>query len=562
MPPLPRINNPDLASLAADLRFGARAAILREIEQAEKLAGEIDPATTYPVEWVIYRVTGYRAEHAGDGLIDGAQLLSDLSAFVERLCASADLAEHECPDGSLGLDEFAARMNVSRKTVDRWRRSGLVARRVRTDRGPRRLVVTPAAVEAFWRARGGPIERGPGSVRIDPAIAARMTRRAARYRRVLGCTRNQAAARLSRRFGHSLEGVRQLLERHDAAERARPGGAPTFDPPKRLGGRERAAALRAALLGQEWADAAAAMGEPGASKRRVARVVLRERLRILAKLDLSGPVGPGFDGDRAHELYLGPDAVRFGFGAAGAHESLGAQLDAARSLPPPDRETERARAAAMHYLRWRASVLLSGVGDPSGAASAVDEIETLLRWAGLLRVELVRAQMGTVIKTLDALPGGLGSMPGGAAREVFARAMVDAGRAADRFSPFRGARLAGSVSMALGALVARVGSGDGGAGRAGRAGVALSSVPPVDVLVLRPSVFWRPTLTPPGFVRRAVDAGSALDERDAMVLRARWGLGGAGPPVTLDGLALELGTTRMRAAVVERSALRAAGIGD
>jgi len=553
VPPLPRIHNPELASLAADLRFGARAAILREIERAEALASEIDPGATYPAEWVIYRVTGYRPDHAGEGLIEGAQLSSDLSAFVERLCASVEFREHECPEGSLGLDELAVKLNVSRKTVDRWRRSGLVARRARTEGGRDRLLVTPAAFEAFERAHKAVIERASGASRIDPAIASRMIRRAARYRRGFGCTRNQAAVRLSRRFGHSLEGVRRLLERHDAAERARPGGAPIFDPPKRPGGRQRAAALRAALVGEQWQGVARAMGEPGASKRRAARVVLGQRLRILRRLDLSGPIAADFDTDRAHGVYLSPDAVRIGLGAADAHESLGAQLDAARSLPPPDREAERVRAAAMHSLRWRAWVVLAGIGDPSGAASAVDEIETMLRWAGLLRVELVRAQMATVVKTLDALPGGLGSMRPGTGRDVLARALAEAGRAADRFSPFRGARLAGSVSMALGPLVTRLErEGD----RASRARQALSSVDPVGTLDLRPSVFWRPTLTAPGFVVRALDA---LGEREAVVLRARWGLGGAGPPLTLDGLAAELGTTRMRAAMAERAALRAAG---
>ena len=552
MPPLPRIRDPELAAIAADLRFSSRAAILRDIERAEALAAEIDPEAAYPAEWVVFRVTGYRPEHAGEAIIEGRGLRADLSAFVERLCARARLGPDECPEGSLGLDELAEQLGVSRKTVDRWRRDGLVARRVRTASGPQRLLVTPATLEAFRATHAAAIRRAARASRLDPATADRMIRRAARYRRTLGCSRNQAAARLSRRFGRSLEGVRQLLERHDAAERGRPGGRPIFDPPRRLDGRQRAAALRASLRGGAWPDVARAMGEPEATTRRTSRVTLAARVRLLRRLDLGAPVAPARRGSPPEEA-LASDHARRGLGLERDFDTLRDQLEAARAGPPPDSVAERTRAIAMHTLRARAGERLASLGDLSRAAVAVDEIETMLRWAGLLRAGEGRGQVGTVVKALDAMPGGRGALPPAAARSLVVHAVAETGRSVDRFAPYRGARLAGSVSLALGPIVARAARG---ASDSTRAGHTLTSAAPVDTLAMRPSLFWRPTLTPPLFVRRASSATIGPDH--ARVLRARWGLGGDEPPSTLAALAEAMGTTRMRAAMAERAALRAA----
>jgi hypothetical protein len=49
---------------------------------------------------------------------------------------------------------------VSRKTLERWRREGLVARRVMGGNGKPRLVFAVASVERFEKERGGSVEGG------------------------------------------------------------------------------------------------------------------------------------------------------------------------------------------------------------------------------------------------------------------------------------------------------------------------------------------------------------------------------------------------------------------
>ena len=105
-----------------------------------------------------------------------------------------------------------ARWGVSRKTLERWRREGLIARRVTGENGKPRLVFAAGVVERFEKGRGG--KMGAGYTRIDERVEARMLRRAAVYAR-MGCSLNQAARRIAERYGRAHETVRQLLKRSE-----------------------------------------------------------------------------------------------------------------------------------------------------------------------------------------------------------------------------------------------------------------------------------------------------------------------------------------------------------
>jgi hypothetical protein len=226
LPPLSRIHTPVLEKLAHDLRFAPREALVRDVARVEELAGDIDPAGSYPEDFVIFRITGYRPTSSAPELLKGAALLADLSALAERMSEAAGMSSAELgTDEWVALDALAERWNVSRKTLDRWRREGLIARRVLGGAGRPALVVMNSVVERFAAGHGAAIARAGGFSRIPPELESRMLRRARVYRARFGCSLNQAAVRLAERFGRSPEAVRQLLKRHDARAAAERGEA-------------------------------------------------------------------------------------------------------------------------------------------------------------------------------------------------------------------------------------------------------------------------------------------------------------------------------------------------
>ncbi|MBL8759427.1 MAG: RNA polymerase subunit sigma-70, partial [Phycisphaerae bacterium] len=62
MPPLPRLRVSVLADLAEQLKFTPRDAARKQLEHAEDLLHAVDAESTYPEDWLVARITGYRPD--------------------------------------------------------------------------------------------------------------------------------------------------------------------------------------------------------------------------------------------------------------------------------------------------------------------------------------------------------------------------------------------------------------------------------------------------------------------------------------------------------------------
>ena len=129
-----------------------------QIERIEDLAVEIDPALNYPEDWLIYRITGYRPEIDIPATLVGAALLGDLSALAERLSDAAALRAHELSGPTAPIEELRRRWRVSRKTLERWRRAGLLGLRVRDPSGGAHLVFPERVIRAFESRRRSSVD--------------------------------------------------------------------------------------------------------------------------------------------------------------------------------------------------------------------------------------------------------------------------------------------------------------------------------------------------------------------------------------------------------------------
>lgn len=555
MPPLARCKIAALADLAEQLRYASKAALVRQIEAAERLVSGLEPKERYPGDWIVFKITGHRPSNLSPAdPHTGTAVLSDLSAFVERLCESAELAIDDMPAGSIDADTLAERWNVSRKTVDRARRKGLIARRVRNDRGRAMLVFTGESVASYESRQGEAIERAGKFTRLGPETEARILRRAEVYKRRFNCTLNQAAVRLAARFDRSHQGVRELLERHDAREREKPGGRPIFDQRPDRSARTKINALRLARAGAEPAEIAESIFGPRADKRRATRLIRQIRARLLRRLDLEGPVSPAFSRREADEVLLAPDSVRTTLGGGPKATDLVGFLAMLRECGPPDTQAESARAVAYQYLRFRARRLREKLSETDPNPTRLDEIETRLRWAALLRVELVRGQLGVLGPAIEhgiGLP--LERIPPHRLRALLEVGLGAIGRTADRFAPFHGGRLAGAVSIRLSRAITVAIEADRGPVADAKRRPATNGEAP-DFTLDRPSAAWSAWLAPLPGLR---DALPRVEGRDRVILARRSGFDGEAPE-TITVLADRLGTTRMHAARYERAAIREA----
>src|SRR5205814_904921 len=113
------------------VRFAPPTRRIEQLARTEKLLTEIDPGKQYPYQFVCFRITEYRPESHPDLLIAGADLIHDLYLVLEALARTTPPVPVESvPEPVVTLEQMSQRLNVSTKTITRWRNRGLVGRRV------------------------------------------------------------------------------------------------------------------------------------------------------------------------------------------------------------------------------------------------------------------------------------------------------------------------------------------------------------------------------------------------------------------------------------------------
>ena len=119
--------NPVLRQLRDQLvRFTPKEKKLEQIDQAERLRGELKSDREYSYEYLCFRITKYRPESYPDLRLSGKEARHDLRLFVEDLSDSANVSAEDVGEKVLTVEEISRQFRVSTKTISRWRCQGLV----------------------------------------------------------------------------------------------------------------------------------------------------------------------------------------------------------------------------------------------------------------------------------------------------------------------------------------------------------------------------------------------------------------------------------------------------
>jgi hypothetical protein len=568
MPPLPALHLKALDDLARQLRFAPVEAVRRQLERAEELFAVVTPEQTYPEDWIVFAITGYRPEIRTPTLVIGSALIKDLGILVERLSDAAELSEgdlpglHDEPAQWIDAAGLCERWKISRKTLDRYRRQsgkdgaavGLPARRVRAGTGRDKLYFSMRFVREFEAQRAGALAGAGTFTRLDRGTEEKIVRLAGKYRARLGWSLNRTAERLAERFGRGHETVRQLLQRRNVAFAAE-GGTPVFTERGPLTDRERRVIVRAHARGVP-VEAMADRFER--TRPSIYRVLARERADFLRSLKLVSGETPSIP--RPEDVMRAP-SVRGGLGR-GAPATLAEMIAAAEAEPLPDPRAERHRASAYWILRAECARLIGALPKHNAAAGACDEIETRLRWASRLKAELVRSQQALVFKTIRAgLGAEITSLSRSAAAALLAACIEALIEGTGQFDPTRGGRLAAPVGLALNRAVTRWAKGSPEPARNGVGLRAVTFTDPEGIAIddwTRRVDAWQTALEPEARARKSL---SGIEPERAKFLKGRfcWGEGeGTGPPRTVAELAAEFKLTLHHASAMEHDSLAAA----
>ncbi len=206
--------NPAIRQLRdQQVRFAPREKKLEQVDQAERLLGELEPGRTYTYEYLCYRITKFRPDSYPDMKLSGKEASHDLRLFIEDLSDAANVPANDAGELVLTVDELSRQFQVSTKTISRWRRQGLISRRFVFD-GRKRVGFLKSSVERFVQRNQDRVRRGAQFSQLTDDEREGIIDRARRLAQAGGCPA-EVTKRLSRFSGRSVETIRYTLKQFD-----------------------------------------------------------------------------------------------------------------------------------------------------------------------------------------------------------------------------------------------------------------------------------------------------------------------------------------------------------
>jgi RNA polymerase sigma factor (sigma-70 family) len=269
----------NIAQLARQLTFTPHDTRLAQLAAAEELLHSIDPAKAYPLDYVVFRITGYHAKRVGvsHDLLTGMALQHDLGLLIERLSDTLDLDTSSLAEPVLTIDDVTQRFNVTSKTIQRWRRRGLPARRFVFADGKRRVGFLIGSVERFFALHRDQVQRGTNFSQVDDDERDQILRRARRLAEQCHCCPQEIARRIARTLNRSPLTILHTIRKHDEEVAGEAIFARAADSP---GDEERARIVRLFKKGMPIARLARRLGR---TRTAIYRILIDERIERMSK---------------------------------------------------------------------------------------------------------------------------------------------------------------------------------------------------------------------------------------------------------------------------------------
>lgn len=537
---------PQLAELAAQLKRGPKRLRLRQLAGIEFLLSVLEPAKQYPTEFLVHGLTGYRPRGGADGevrMVAGKPVREDLVLLAEDLSADADMPIARWTGQVCTVGELAERFDVSTKTIFRWHRRGLVGWRMRFADRRFRLAFHERCVHRFVAGNAALVHRGSSFTQLTDAERDMIIRRAEELVEAGEKTVNAVAKVVSGETGRAVETIRLILKAYDDA---RPKAGIFNRSALQVPADDRRLKIWEAHVDGVSVESLARRFEMAASE--VYAVINEMRARDVRSRPIEFIPSDEFERDDAEQLALGDP-----------HLNLDREDGAAPRVPPGlppylrhlfrvpllTKEQEVALFRKMNYLRCKADRLREQIDPETATATQLDEIERLVDEATAVKNQITQANLRLVVSIAKRH-----ARPNQDFFELVSDGNMSLMRAVDKFDYSRGFKFSTYASWAIIKNFAR-------------------SVPEQRVHrdryqtgreeLLEKCVGVSPEEYEGDFIpaaRNALDRMlESLEERDAAILRQRYGLDNHGRSQTLEQVGKSFGVSKERIRQLESRAM-------
>lgn len=436
-----------IQSVARQLAFAPSDVRLTQLNAAEKLLYDLDPARSYPHDFVIYRITGYHPRGViQEEQFTGLALFHDLGLLIEEVSASLDLVAAEINEPVLAIADVTERFNVTSKTIQRWRRKGLVSRRFIFADGRKRVGFLLSSIERFIARHAESVVSESNLLPLTDQERGALICQAQRLV-VARNTESDVTRRLARRFRRSpltiLHTLRKCEQTHgvEILSRCRAEPKPSL----------RAKICRAARRGVPLIDIARRYHRPRAT---IYRILIDERVSRMVRRKVRFHDDPLYHQDHAERAI---DEI-----VNSARASLVCEdVRAPRDLPPYladlyrtpllTRPLERALFLKFHFLKYRYATARRRFDPETARVRELTILERMQKRANDVKNEIVRANLRLVVSVARKHlgPMALAGQTNPTLMELVSEGNIILMRAAESFDVHKNVRFSTYATLAL-----------------------------------------------------------------------------------------------------------------
>jgi RNA polymerase sigma factor (sigma-70 family) len=395
-----QIKNQNLEQLLAQLRFAPQKQRLKQLDAAEKLLSIIDPEMEYPFDFVCFRITGFQPKDLPQQQpIKGDHLADDLYIFISSLSAQLAQPVTEQNEKVYSIEELAATFGVSTKTINRWRKRGLSARKFIFEDGKQNLGFTQSALDRFIESHTNLIARAKIFVRMTDSQKQQIIKQAARLAVETKLSRRQIINRIADKTGRAHETIRLTLLHNEKEHPEKP----IFEKPS--GVIDAAQAAEMYRLFKQGTNIRELMKRFYRSRSSIYRIINKRRAKALLATKIEYIPSKEFLKENAGEKILAEpikiqqpaSTERFEtFQLLGEH-LLPEYLQTLKDTPVLNREQERRLFRRYNYLKYLAVTKRAGIKPNLVSSEVIQQIEDYLAEAETIRKTLIGANLRLVV---------------------------------------------------------------------------------------------------------------------------------------------------------------------
>jgi RNA polymerase primary sigma factor/RNA polymerase sigma factor len=439
----------------------------------------------------------------------------------------------------LTVDQLSKALNVSTKTISRWRRCGLVGFRFVCDGRPR-VGFLQSSVDRFVRQNPQRVFRGAEFSRMAEDERQHILDEARRLARA-GGSPSDVTKRLAEKTGRSAETIRCLLRQFDGENPAEAIFPDHFGPPREETKQRIFRQYRRGDSIDELAE------RHCRTKSSIRRIVAEMRARRIRQLPLDYIANEAFAVERAEKAILAPTPAREGpVKKVRRPRDLPSYLASLYEVPLLSRDQERHLFRKMNYLKYKASELLERLDSARPGTRLMNRIEKLYEESVAIKNEIIRANLRLVVSLAKRYVSATQSL-----YDLISDGNVTLMRAVEKFDYARGNKFSTYATWAMIKNYARSVADDSRRRQRFRSGYEEMLLDTQDE---RSDEDWQEAaqLQRENQVKQIL---CRLDPREQKVIAHRFGLARGQEPLTLKEVGSLLGVSKERARQIETRAM-------